>query len=281
MISSLRAALVGGDARQRYLSELLTRDGHTVVEFALDSSDFPLSAPAAFSCVILPMPVTRDGRTLFAPFSPHPHSLERILDTLSPKQRIFGGGIGPALREMAAARNLIIQDYMSRAELAVANAVPTAEGALQLAMEQLPITIHGSRVLISGFGRVGQCTAARFAALGAHVTVMARSAAQRALAESMGCSALHPGQLEFARQSWDLVVNTVPAPLFRMPQLATLGKPVLLELASAPGGFDLETVQTLGLEYIPAPGLPGKVAPVTAARIIRDTLYAMLDEAGV
>lgn len=281
MISSLRAALVGGDARQRYLSELLTQDGHTVTNFALDSSDSTLNGLSKASCVILPMPVTRDGKTLFAPFSPHVHRLEEILDALSEKQLIFGGGVNPALCEMASARNLIIQDYMSRAELAVANAVPTAEGAVQLAMEQLPITIHNSRVMIAGFGRVGQCTAARFAALGAHVTVMARSAVQRALAESMGCAALHPGQLEIARQSWDLVVNTVPAPLFRIPQLAALGKPVLLELASSPGGFDPEAVQALGLTYIPAPGLPGKVAPATAARIIRDTLYAMLEEAGV
>ena len=38
----------------------------------------------------------------------------------------------------------------------VANAVPTAEGAVQVAMEELPFTLHSARVLILGFGRVGE-----------------------------------------------------------------------------------------------------------------------------
>ena len=67
---------------------------------------------------------------------------------------------------MAQVRGLTIQDYFAREELAVANAVPTAEGAVQLAMEHLPITIHGARVLVVGFGRVGRTTAQRFQALG-------------------------------------------------------------------------------------------------------------------
>ena len=41
-------------------------------------------------------------------------------------------------------------------------------------MEQLPITIHGARVLVVGFGRVGRALAQRLAALGAKVTVAAR-----------------------------------------------------------------------------------------------------------
>lgn len=41
----------------------------------------------------------------------------------------------------------------------VANAVPTAEGAVQVAMEELPFTLHSARVLILGFGRVGKLTA--------------------------------------------------------------------------------------------------------------------------
>ena len=281
LFSSLHAALVGGDARQRYLSEYLTRDGHPVTEFALDETPSDLSALTNFPWVILPMPITRDGVHLYAPFSPRPIPVTEILDALRPGQLILGGGVNSRLAGLAQARGLTILDYLAREELAIANAVPTAEGAVQLAMEALPITIHRSRILVAGFGRVGQCSAARFAALGAQVTIAARSAAQRALAESMGLSALHPAQLETARQNWDLVVNTVPTVLFQAPQLMAVGAPVLLELASAPGGFDLQAVHDLELRHIPAQGLPGRVAPATAAQIIRNTIYAMLDEAGI
>ena len=273
-------ALTGGDARQRYLSEYLTRDGHCVTEFALGEPPSDLSELKNFPLVILPMPITRDGVHLYAPFSPHPIFVTELLDALHPAQLILGGGVTGRLAELAKARALTVSDYLAREELAISNAVPTAEGAVQLAMESLPITLHRSRVLIAGFGRVGRCTAARFSALGARVTIVARSSAQRALALSMGLDTLPPQALSKPARHWDLVINTIPAVMFGLQTLSAMGAPVLLELASPPGGFDLQAIEILGLRHISAPGLPGKVAPATAAQIIRDTIYAMLDEAG-
>jgi dipicolinate synthase subunit A len=142
-------------------------------------------------------------------------------------------------------------------------------------MEALPITIHRSRVLVTGFGSVGQCTAQRFRSLGAEVTVAARRPEQLTLAESMGC---RPVSLASLSGTFDLVVNTVPAVILSGDVLSRLGRPILLELASPPGGFDTKAAAELGLTHIPAPNLPGKVAPVTAARAIQQTLYHMLQE---
>ena len=47
----------------------------------------------------------------------------------------------------------------------ITTALPTAEGAVQVAMEELPMTLHSARVLILGFGRVGKLTAHRMGAL--------------------------------------------------------------------------------------------------------------------
>ena len=77
----------------------------------------------------------------------------------------------------------------------MANAVPTAEGAVQLAMEQMPVTIHGARVLITGFGRVGQAAARRFAWEPGQ-RVGARRYEQLALAESEGYGAEQIGGLD-------------------------------------------------------------------------------------
>ena len=52
---------------------------------------------------------------------------------------------------------------------------------------------------------------------------------------------------------------------------------VLIELASQPG-IDAAAAQTRKLHYVKAAGLPGKVAPETAASAIRDTLYKMWKE---
>ena len=63
------------------------------------------------------------------------------------------------MRAAGEQRGLRVFDYYAREECMVANAVPTAEGAVQVAMEELPFTLHSARVLILGFGRVGKLTA--------------------------------------------------------------------------------------------------------------------------
>ena len=161
----------------------------------------------------------------------------------------------------------------------MANAVPTAEGAVQLAMEHLPITIHGSRVLVIGFGRVGRLTAQRFQALGARVSVAARRYDQLAWAQAMGFGGEHLAHLKGWLCGYDLIVNTVPAQVLGIEELEDVKLDCLiLDLASKPGGVDLGAAGKLGLTVIWALSLPGKVAPVTAGAAIRDTVYNMLRE---
>ena len=184
--------------------------------------------------------------------------------------------------ELARERGLTIHDYFAREELAVANAVPTAEGAVQLAMEHLPITIHGSRVLVIGFGRVGRLTAQRFQALGARVSVAARKYEQLAWAQALGFGGEHLAHLKGWLCGYDLIVNTVPAQVLGQEELEDV-KPdcLILDLASKPGGVDLVAAGALGLTVVWALSLPGKVAPVTAGAAIRDTIYNMLREIGM
>ena len=163
----------------------------------------------------------------------------------------------------------------------MANAVPTAEGAVQLAMEHLPITIHGSRVLVLGFGRVGRITAQRFGALGARVSVAARKFDQLAWAQAMGFDPQPLNHLAGWLCGYDLVVNTIPAPVLTRRELEDL-KPgcLILDLASKPGGVDQRAAGELGLTVIWALALPGKVAPITAGAAIQTAIYNMLQELG-
>ena len=162
------------------------------------------------------------------------------------------------------------------------NAVPTAEGAIQIAMEELPITIHGARALVVGFGRVGRALAPRLQALGARVTVAARRYEQRSLAQSMGLATERADRLPDWLCCYDLVVNTVPARILSEEDLEDLRPGCLvIDLASKPGGVDLEAAARLGVKVIWALSLPGKVAPVTAGKSIKITIYNILHELGV
>ena len=63
-----------------------------------------------------------------------------------------------------------------------------------------------------------------------------------------------------------LLLNTVPAQVLDDTMLASIPKDTwLLELASAPYGFDREAAQKLGLRCEVLPALPAKYAPVSAA----------------
>lgn len=291
MKHELNIWVVGGDLRQAKLAQLLAEDGHTVHTYALgepqDSTpgltpEVTMHWAEKADCVILPLTVTAGNGLLNAPLSPLEHPLGPILDQLTPRQFLCGGRVDPAVCAMAGERGLAIHDYFAREELAVANAVPTAEGAVQLAMEHLPITIHGSKVLVIGFGRVGRLTAQRFQALGARVSVAARKYEQLAWAQAMGFGGEHLAHLKGWLCGYDLIINTVPAQVLGREELEDV-KPdcLILDLASKPGGVDLGAAGELGLTVVWALALPGKVAPVTAGAAIRDTVYNMLREIGL
>lgn len=286
----LNAWVLGGDPRQTHLARLLAEDGHRVHAFALDPALSPspqltvepsLEGLSKADIAVLPLPVTGPEQTLNAPLAPLHLPISLVLDALSPQQFICGGRVDPITAALAQERGLTLADYFAREELAVANAVPTAEGAIQLAMEQLPITIHGARVLVIGYGRVGQITAQRFAALGARVSVAARRYEQLAWARAAGYGTEHIGQLTGWLCSYDLVVNTVPALVLGEAELADLHPDCLvIDLASKPGGVDRKKAQELDRKVIWALSLPGQVAPVTAGAAIKLTIYHMLHERG-
>ena len=282
--------VLGGDMRQGKLAQLLAEDGHRVHTYALEDGAVPapgltaepgLSGVEQADCVVLPLPVSSGGGLLNAPLSRLSPPMTDVLAPLSPGQMLCGGRVDPVTAALAAERGLTIRDYFAREELAVANAVPTAEGAVQIAMEQLPITIHGARVLVVGFGGGGRARAPGGAAVGDLATGPARRSASRAWALPRGYGAEQTGQLAGWLCGYDLVVNTVPTLVLGEAELADL-KPdcLVLDLASKPGGVDLEAAGRLGRTVIWALSLPGKVAPVTAGSAIKNTIYHMLHELG-
>ncbi len=279
--------VMGGDLRQGALAGALEEDGHTVHTYALENLDSPLPQgrlreAALADCVILPLPVAGEDGGLSAPLSPRFHPLEEILEVLHPQQFVCGGMVRPEVQALAGERGVTIHDYFAREELAVANAVPTVEGAIQIALEELPITLQGARVLVVGFGRLGKLLAHRLGALGARVTVSARRYEQLAWIRAMGWQGQRTDALTGWLCGYDLVVNTVPARVLGREQLRELGPGALvIDLASKPGGVDLEGAAELGTRVIWALSLPGKVAPVTAGRAIRTTVYHMMQELGV
>lgn len=289
MKHTLNIWVIGGDQRQAKLAQLLGNDGHTVHTFALeqaqecrDTEEADLTRVQLADCVVLPLPVTGESGSVNTPLSQRKLLLADLLDALRSDQIICAGRVSEENRAMAEKRGLELRDYFAREELAVANAVPTVEGAIQIAMEEMEITLRDARVLIIGYGRLGRLAAHRFDSLGAKVSVAARKWSDLAWAEAFGYGVEQTELLDGWLCGYDLVVNTVPARVLDGERLSELKKDCLvIDLASKPGGVDLQEAGRLGVKVVWALSLPGKVAPVTAGKAIQSTIYNILREQGV
>ncbi|NLA86539.1 MAG: dipicolinate synthase, partial [Clostridiales bacterium] len=160
----MKFAVIGGDMRQAKLAELLAADGHSVSTFAIDKIRLEGSvvqktlireATDDAACIIMPLPVTSREGMLNAPLSSGLHTTREILSVLRADQIICAGRIDCATHELADAMGITLNDYLEREELAVANAIAASEGAIQLLMEETPITICHAGCLVIGFGRIG------------------------------------------------------------------------------------------------------------------------------
>lgn len=290
-LRGMKVAVVGGDEREWELVAALHEAGAHVGIIGLPAPrrsrpvwpqgrDLP-STLAGCHAAIAPLSGTDEMGFVrrCAPDSPPllldaPH-----LSRMAPGATLFIGRAVPAVRRAAAAAGVDVVETEDDDELAVLNSVPTAEGAVQLAMEHLPITVQGSRSVVLGFGRCGFTLSLLLARMGAAVTVVARDPVHRARAESLGLAAISPAAMEEALAAADVVFNTIPARVLELPQLsATRPDVLIIDIAAEPGGVDLNAAQALARQVHWALGIPGKVAPLSAGRILGRCLLRMLAE---
>jgi dipicolinate synthase subunit A len=288
IMSDKVVALLGGDRREIQVLPALLAAGWQLRCFGLPAAFVPPEAQCCDSiaqavngadAVILPMPGVRNDGSLYAPFIDKVIVAAEDLNGLKPGTPVIVGVASDYLRNLAAEKELLVNEILENDCLAMQNAIPTAEGAIQLAMENTPVTIDGIKALVIGYGRVGSALAERLRALGARVSVINRGASRRAAAIKDGHTVLPWEDLNQAISSAEVVFNTVPAPVLGREELELFSRHALLiELAGSGGGIDLQAAADLGIHLITAPGLPGKVAPVTAGKVMAALYPRLLNE---
>ena len=282
--------VAGGDLRQTYMAASLAKryrvyavgfDKKIITSPDVRVLDSLLELESRVDCLVLPLPASNDGGTVNTPFSSLSLPLSSLPNRLIQGGLVLAGRVDDNLRRIFERAGAEVIDYFQREELAVLNAIPTAEGALQIAMEELPRTIFGCSVLVTGYGRIARTLTRALTALGAKVSVAARKYGDLAWAQIAGCESVHISELDARLGDYELVFNTVPAMVLDEAKLALL-KPgcMVIDLASKPGGVDFETARRLGIKTIWALSLPGKVAPVTSGEMIADTICNILLERG-
>jgi len=276
--------IAGGDMRQIYCAEKLSGDHDTsfigfddeYIPEGIVSGRAPADAVHVYDCAVLPVIPFDENGMLNTPCSADRLSCGDIRRMVKEDGIILAGKADEALRERFPFAE--IYDYLSREELSLKNAVSTAEGAVQIALEELPVTLNGLRVLIVGMGRIGTALSGILRGFGAEVAAAVRNERGVAKARIAGVRPVYTGDIT---GDCELVFNTVPGMIFDKSMLGRFSRNTLfIDLASKPGGIDLAAAGEMGIRVIWALGLPGKTAPVTSGEIIAETVADILAERG-
>lgn len=284
-------SIIGGDLRTIKLAKMLANEGNKIYTYGLEKAEelkdnsniiftekISKAIPKDVEVVIGPIPFTSNGININAPFGEKEISIREMIHYLEGKI-LIAGSISPEIYDMANDEYIEIIDIMKREELAVLNTISTAEGAIEIAISNTNKIIHGSEVLILGFGRIGKVLARKMAGLSAKVTCAARKDEDLAWIRAYGHKETNINALGENLSQYDIILNTVPHLVLNKERLQYVKKDALLmDLASNPGGIDKKEAKELNLKLVWALALPGKVAPVTTAEFIKDTIYNILKE---
>ncbi len=272
--------------RSVILAELLSYDGHAVSVCGFDCYDNfddnikatdGAKAASESDIVILPLPVTTDGIMLYTPLSSTCTELSPIINSAKSSALITGGRVKSPLMSKYSG---IVTDYSIRDDFAYLNAVPTAEGAVMLWMEKSSRTVFGERCMVTGFGKCSEILAHTLKALGAKVSIFARSAKDLSHAEALGFETHHLKTMKEHIYSFDAIFNTVPFAIFGGDIIDAVNPEcIFIDLASAPGGLADIKLQDR-INYTNYLGIPGKYSPHTAAEIIKKVIMTIMQECG-
>ena len=278
-------SIIGGDLRIIHLAKILANDGFYIHTNSLEKSenlfDFDKiiqyntihDAIQKSNYVISSIPLSKDNINVFTPYSDSTIPINTLKESLEGKT--FISGKIPNIIKNNLKINSI--DLMDIEEYTILNCIATAEGAIQIAMEEYPKTILGSNILILGFGRIGKILSKMLNGIGANVFCEARKNDDLAYIKAYGYSPISLDKLNETLNVFDIIINTVPFQILDKERLDLLKKnAIIIDLASTPGGIDFDYAKSQNIKTTWALGLPGKVAPISSAEYIRDIIYKIL-----
>lgn len=280
MLKGLDILIIGGDRREVDLYLHFKKIGASANLFGFNnfknlgvvlSADDFLEQLKITDVIITPLSGIEADGEIYAPFAGKKISINcpEILSAINPEAIFIAGYIHPTLKDIFKEYSIRFYETRGMDEISTLNAIPTAEGAIQFAMANTDKTIHNSQSFVLGFGRCGKILADTLKALGAEVTVVARRWEVLAWVEALKMIPLHLDDLKREIGKAEVIYNTIPFPVLDAGILCNVNKSALIiDIASYPGGIDYAAAEKLNIRTTLLPGLPGKVAPKTASKIL-------------
>ena len=285
----MKFSVIGGDLRLCSLAKMISKDKNIVSVFAMENSKEIMEDKTIKKCesieeaiekseiIVGSIPFLKSNGEMYTSFSDKIIRVEEFTKKKYKDKIFIAGNISNLAKEKLEKSYERVIDIMKKEELVILNTIATAEGTIEVAIQNTDTIIHGSNVLILGFGRVAKEVANKFHGLSAKVTCAARKNTDLAWIKTLGYEAVNINKLSEDLKKYDIIINTVPQMIIDKEEMQFMRQNVLLiDLASSPGGINIKDAKKMNLKFVWALALPGKVAPVTSAEFIKDTIYNLI-----
>lgn len=246
--------IIGNDERTLMLRKMYIAEEKKIVD--LEYADY----------VITSIPFSRDGINLTG----ENIKVNEFLNRLDGKI-LFTGAINENIKEKL--KSICYYDLMDMEEIAILNAIPTAEGAIYEAIKNSNITLYNSNVLVLGYGKIGKILSRMLKGIGAKVYCEARNKKDIAFINSLGYNSVRLEDINSYLPKMDYIFNTIPHVILNKEEIKYINTDcTIIDLASAPGGIDFSYARKKNLNVIWALAMPSKVAPKSSARYLKDSI---------
>ena len=254
----MKIFVLGNDSRSIFLKEMYSKND--LITEDIYSSDFIITA----------IPFTKDNKYV----NTTNLLISDLVSVLEEKKiKLISGSIPLNIIYDLTIKNIEFFDVLRNEEVAIKNAIPTAEGAILSALSNSNITLNSSNILIMGFGKIGKILANMLRGFGANIYIEARKESDLAFIKAYGYKAVDLKELNDYLYRFDFIFNTIPYVLLDEKRLRLLKNQILIiDVASSPGGVDYKKAKELDINVDWALALPTKVAPKTAANYLKESI---------
>lgn len=288
MSSQYHIGIFGGDLRQVYMAASFLEKGYRVSAYCLSETVRHDNFSTAFTlnelfekCNVLigPIPMSRDLITITAKNAPPDLTIAHVAYLIKEHHILIGGSIPAPIAELCNARNITCFDLCKDEQIAVLNAIATAEGTIMEAIAASERNLHSSNCLVLGYGRCAKVLAGKLKGMDARVTVAARSEEALAYANAAGHLFVRLDNIKCILPSFQFIFNTIPSMILDKDCLELVDKhATIIDISSAPGGIDFDCADKLKLNAKLCLGIPGKVAPKSSSDILITGINSFLKE---
>lgn len=286
MDSLFHIAILGGDLRSAYLSEILQKRGCCITVYGVCTTSKDIYTANSLEelidaneIIVGPIPTTKDAIHIFSLEEKEDLKIDYLKKHITKDKFFFGGVIPNTLTQFFTAEKISFFDYMKDDDIALQNAIATAEGTIMEAIQHSSRNLHKSRCLILGYGRCAAILGQKLSGLDAHVTICARKQSARTAAYCFGYDTLAFEHLSLCISDYDYIFNTIPSLVLPKELLSLVSSDkTIIDIASAPGGLDYTYANEQSLNAHLCLGLPGRFSPESSAGILADKIINLLKE---